>query len=109
MRIFQLVSSLWQVSGTRRVDEEPDLTRRLLLTGVAAVVATGVIAVTVPSTAEAGRRHRRRRSEDRHSRRRSDRDRHRRDRSDRYRHGRRRSGDGWNTDCFWLGPVMICD
>ncbi len=119
MRIFDLLSSWCTVTDAKRVGAEPDHTRRLLLTGVAAVVATGVIAVTVPSTAEAGGRHSRRRSDnwsghsrrrsDGHSRRRSDDwDRHGTHRSRGSHHGSYRSGSGWGSPpgCY-IGPLFV--
>jgi hypothetical protein len=95
----------------------PDLSRRAMLTGVAAVVVCGVAATTVPTPAGAQVEfhfgddddHSRRRSMDSHSRRRSM-DEHSRRRS-RAAHSRRRSMDhgrrrsrrefrDWNENCF---------
>ena len=87
--------------------QEPDLTRRWVLSGAAAVLACGLVA-GLPTPAEAdshgrrrSRRHGRRRSRDDHGRRRS------------RRHGRRRSRDmrdDYDDErCYFIGPVVICE
>ena len=116
-RAWQWLASAFDSAPPART-EGPDLSRRLLLTGVAAVACTAVVA-GLPSPAAAGGgpgvefyfggghsrsrsqfNHDRRRSYfDAHSRRRS-RDSHSRDRS--RGHGRRRSRSeyrDWNDDC----------
>jgi hypothetical protein len=101
-------------------DDEPDATRRLMLTGVAAAVAVGVLATALPTPALAGGRyddddddddddHGRRRSRD-HGRRRSRREHWRRRSGD---HGRRRSRrmrrDYDEDRCYFFGPVIVCE
>jgi hypothetical protein len=106
-------SSLRSVFDQNHKDSggDPDLSRRTMLTGVAAVIACGIVATALPTPAAAQIEfrfgdddddddHSRRRSRDDHSRRRS-RDNHSRRRS--RDHGRRRSrreNRDWNEDCF---------
>lgn len=103
---------------------EPDLSRRLILTGVAAVACTAVVSA-LPSPAAAqgiefyfGGGHSRLRSYDYHSRRRSYEDEHSRRRSRRD-HSRRRSSShgrersrreyrGWNEDCVMTPFGWVC-
>jgi len=107
------------VDLSKAADDAPDLSRRFLLTGAAAVACAAVVALPGPASAQGvqfyfggghGRRestfsHNRERSRwDSHSRRRS-REMHSRRRSED--HGRRRSRQqfrDWNEDCI-LTPV----
>jgi hypothetical protein len=122
------VSSFFSVlfdSKPERSPSEPDLTRRWVLTGAAAAAAC-VIVAGLPTDALADHRndhhgddhdsddsrdrgHGRRRSR-RHGRRRSN-DAHGRRRSSG--HSRRRSRnwrDDWDEEqCFWVGPIVVCD
>ena len=94
-------------ASSTSADEQPNVSRRMFLTGAAAVACTVVIA-GMPGEAEA-QYHNRYRSGNQHSRRRSGYyNSHDRYRSNRARHNAYRSGPGWGgaPGCY-VGPLWV--